>query len=157
MSFPAPHAPWELGDPCHSMYRRGEIQLPANRTSVEPWDRSTAAWRFGQSLGDEGMREYIGVYCGLVSMMDACAGRVLDALRLRGLDRNTLVIFTADHGDVQGGRGMYDKTSYAMYKETTRIPLIVSLPGKIGGGKIVATHAGSCDIAEHIGWHRDSA
>jgi arylsulfatase A-like enzyme len=118
-----PHAPWESGEPYYSLHPRPRIELPANRRAVEPADKSTAAWRFGQLLGDVGMREYVGVYYGLVAMMDWNVGRLLDSLRRLGLERDTRVIFGADHGDIQGGHGCYDKSTFSMYEETTRVPL----------------------------------
>src|SRR5581483_1729337 len=150
VSLPAPHAPWEVGEPQYSMYNRSEIPLPANRDFVEPMDRTTAAWRFGQLLGPDGMREYLGVYYGLISMVDWNIGRLLDALQRHGVERDTLVVFTADHGDMHGGHGMYDKTTFSMYEETTRVPLIWRWPGRIAAGKTVRTQAGSCDLSPTI-------
>jgi arylsulfatase A-like enzyme len=146
VSLPAPHAPWESGEPYYSRHPRSRIELPANRRAVEPADRATAAWRFGQLLGEEGMREYIGVYYGLVAMMDWNVGRLLDALRRLGLENDTLVVFSADHGDMQGGHGCYDKTTFSMYEETTRVPLALRWPGRIKAGTEVRTQAGSCDL-----------
>lgn len=150
VSFPAPHALWVINEPYYSLHRREDIRLPDNRRSVQDPDRETPAWRFGQLLGDKGMREYLGVYYGMVSMMDANLGRLLDELRDLGERDNTLVIFTSDHGDMQGGHGMYDKTSYSMYEETTRVPLMMRLPGRIPAGRTVTTQAGTCDISPTI-------
>ena len=150
VSFPAPHALWVINEPYYSLHKRSEIPLPANRHSVQDVDRRTSAWRFGQLLGDEGMREYLGVYYGMVSMMDANLGRILDELDRLGHERDTLVVFTADHGDMQGGHGMYDKTSYSMYEETTRVPLLLRCPGRVPAGKTIQTQAGICDISPTI-------
>ncbi len=150
VSLPAPHAPWEVGEPYYSLHPRARIALPPNRGSVEPADRSTAAWRFGRLLGEEGMREWLGVYYGLVAMVDWNVGRLLEALRQRGLERDTLVIFTADHGDMQGGHGCYDKTTFSMYEETTRVPLLVRWPGRTPARRQVRTQAGSCDLQPTI-------
>jgi arylsulfatase A-like enzyme len=146
VSLPAPHAPWEVGEPYYSLHPRDRIKLPENRHGAEPADSQTAALRFGRLLGEEGLREYLGVYYGLVAMVDWNVGRLLDALARRGLERDTLVVFTADHGDMQGGHGMYDKTSFSMYEETTRVPLVVRWPGRIPAGKVARTQAGSCDL-----------
>ena len=78
MSLPAPHALWVINEPYYSLHDRAQIPLPANRDSVQDVDRQTSPWRFGQLLGDDGMREYMGVYYGMVSMMDANFGRILD-------------------------------------------------------------------------------
>ena len=51
---------------------------------------------------------------------------------------------------MQGGHGCYDKTTFSMYEETTRVPLLLSWPGRIPAGKAVRTHAGSCDIRPTI-------
>ena len=150
VSFPAPHALWVINEPYYSLHQRQRIPLPANRGSVHEVDRSTPAWRFGQLLGADGMREYLGVYYGMVSMMDANLGRILDRLEQKGEADNTLVVFTADHGDMQGGHGMYDKTSYSMYEETTRVPLLLRYPGRVPAGRTVRTHAGTCDISATI-------
>ena len=150
ISFPAPHALWVINEPYYSLHQRSEISLPSNRHSVQEVDRKTSAWRFGQLLGDEGMREYVGVYYGMVSMMDANLGRILDELDRLGHARDTLVVFTADHGDMQGGHGMYDKTSYSMYEETTCVPLLVRFPGRVPAGETIQTQAGICDISPTI-------
>ena len=150
ISFPAPHALWVVNEPYYSLHKRSEIPLPANRHSVQDVDRNTSAWRFGQLLGDEGMREYLGVYYGMVSMMDANLGRILDELDRLGHQRDTLVIFTADHGDMQGGHGMYDKTSYSMYEETTRVPLLLRCPGHVPAARTIRTQAGTCDLSPTI-------
>ncbi len=150
VSLPVPHAPWEVGEPYYSLHPRSQIKLPANHHSIEPADRSTAAFRFGQLLGEDGMREYLGVYYGLVSMMDWNVGRILDALHRRGMDSNTLVIFTADHGDMQGGHGCYDRSTFSMYEETTRVPLLIRWPGHAPADKVIRTQAASCDISPTI-------
>ena len=122
VSLPAPHAPWAINDPYYSMYERARIPLPENRRFVEPVDRRTASWTLGQALGDEGLREYLGVYYGMCSMVDWNVGRLLDALKRLNLERNTLTIFVADHGDMQAGHSMYGKTNFSIYEETTPHP-----------------------------------
>ena len=150
VSFPAPHGPWVVSEPYYSLHRRAAIPLPANRHAVLDVERGRAAWRFGRLLGEEGLREYLGVYYGMVSMMDANLGRILDELRDLGEEDRTLVIFTSDHGDMQGGHGMYGKTTYSMYEETTRIPLLLRWPGRMPAGKAIETLAGTCDISPTI-------
>jgi arylsulfatase A-like enzyme len=146
VSMPAPHAPWIVNDPYYSMYDRARIELPDNRKFVEPVDRKTNSWILGTALGDEGLREYLGAYYGMCSMVDWNVGRLLDALARLKLENDTLVIFMADHGDMQAGHMMYGKLNYSMYEETTRIPLLMRLPGRMPAGKVVETQAGSCDI-----------
>lgn len=146
VSFPAPHAPWIVNEPYYSMYERSRIPLPENRKAVEEIDRETPSWQFGRLLGDEGFREYLGVYYGMVSMVDWNIGRVLSALARLKKEANTLVILAPDHGDMQGGHAMYGKMNFSFYEETTRIPLILRFPGNIAAGTTVRTQAGLCDL-----------
>lgn len=74
-------------------------------------------------------------YYRMVELVDREIGRVMEALRAAGLEDNTLVVFTADHGDCAGAHGFNQKTVF--YEESTRIPLIVAWKGK--------TPAGTCD------------
>lgn len=68
-------------------------------------------------------------YYQLIERSDQEIGKVLEALNASGLAENTLVIFTADHGDCTGAHSFAQKTVF--YDESARIPLILSYPGKI--------------------------
>jgi arylsulfatase A-like enzyme len=69
-------------------------------------------------------------------LVDAAMGRVLDALDGLGLAENTLVLYTADHGDMIAAQGgMFDK-GYLMVEETERIPLAVRWPGRVPAGAV---------------------
>jgi choline-sulfatase len=72
-------------------------------------------------------REYIWAYYRMIEMADRHIGAVLQALRETGQERNTLVVFTSDHGDCQGAHGWNQKTVF--YDESTRVPLIFCWPG----------------------------
>ena len=66
-------------------------------------------------------------HLGLVRLADDGIGRVLDALRASPAAGNTLTVFTVDHGDHLGQRGMYQKME--LYEPAIRIPLIIRAPG----------------------------
>lgn len=68
-------------------------------------------------------------YYQLIERSDQEIGKVLAALKASGHERDTLVIFTADHGDCTGAHGFAQKTVF--YDESARVPFIVSLPGKV--------------------------
>jgi arylsulfatase A-like enzyme len=79
-----------------------------------------------------GWQEIIGLSRDYTTMVDGQIGRLLDRLDELGLVEDTLVIFTSDHGDMQGNHGLQDK-GY-MYQEAHQVPLLVRLPGqKISG------------------------
>ena len=77
-------------------------------------------------------RQYLWAYYRLIEKADALVARVLAALHEAGQDENTVIFFTADHGDCQGAHGWNQKTVF--FDEATRVPLIVTLPGKTKAG-----------------------
>ncbi len=77
-------------------------------------------------------------YCRLTEMVDAKIGILLDALRDAGLEDNTLVVFTSDHGDMDSAHKMEHKS--VLYEETVRVPFIMSFKGVIPRGKVDDTH-----------------
>lgn len=62
-------------------------------------------------------------YCEMILSIDDSVGRVMQALRANGLEKNTLVIFTSDGGHLWGEHGLIDKR--CAYEESIRIPLLV--------------------------------
>lgn len=67
------------------------------------------------------------------SYIDAAVGRLLDLLEERGIEENTIVIYTADHGDALGSHGgMVDKAG-DMMEEVMHIPMVIRWPGVTGG------------------------
>jgi arylsulfatase A-like enzyme len=62
----------------------------------------------------------------LITGMDAAVGRIMATLEELGLDENTVVIFTSDHGALRGAHGLSGK--WIMYEESIRVPLIVRDP-----------------------------
>ncbi|MFQ6096180.1 MAG: sulfatase-like hydrolase/transferase [Armatimonadota bacterium] len=154
-SISDPHAYWVAPDPYYSMYDRETVPLGESGTgaSLHHCPRHYQAvmpHRLGMTIGDEGIREYVAVYYGMVSQVDWCFGKILDRLDALGLADNTLVVFTADHGDMQGGHGMVGKSLPACYEEIVRVPLIFRLPGVIPAGRVVRAHANSVDVMPTI-------
>ena len=81
---------------------------------------------------DEQLHESIRGYYGNVSQMDANVGRVFDTLRELGLEENTVVVYTSDHGEMAGAHRMW--TKHNMYEQSVRVPLIVRTPERAGAG-----------------------
>lgn len=77
-------------------------------------------------------------YCQLTEMVDKEIGTVLDALRESGLEENTLVVFTSDHGDMDSAHRLEHKAYF--YEESVGIPFIMSYPGVIPEGTIDDKH-----------------
>jgi choline-sulfatase len=77
-------------------------------------------------------------YCRLTEMVDKKIGIVLDALRDAGLEDNTLIVFTSDHGDMDSAHRMEHKS--VLYEESIRVPFIMSYKGRIQVGVVDNTH-----------------
>lgn len=78
-------------------------------------------------------RRYRSLYFRLVEKVDAEIGKVIDVIDRKDLWKNTVVIFTSDHGDGVGAHHWNQKS--ALYEEVVNVPLIVTLPGKKNAGK----------------------
>ncbi len=79
-------------------------------------------------------QEYRWAYRRYMEEVDAQIGILLDGLREAGLEENTIIIFTSDHGDHDGAHGLTMKRSF--YEESVNIPLIVCGPGVKNRGSV---------------------
>ena len=73
-------------------------------------------------------------YYGNISQMDADVGKVLDTLHDLGLDQNTIIVYTSDHGEMAGAHRMW--TKHNMYEQSVNVPLIIRLPGDQKAGTV---------------------
>lgn len=80
----------------------------------------------GKDLAEFKYQRYMRDYAKVVKSLDDNVGRVLDYLKEKGLDKNTLIVYTSDQGFYMGEHGWFDKRF--MYEESMRTPLVMSLP-----------------------------
>ncbi len=83
---------------------------------------------------EKAWRRYLDYYYYLTLDVDKLLGQTLDTLDKTGQTDNTIVIFTSDHGDMGGSHRLRSKGPCA-YMENTNVPLVISWPGRIPGGK----------------------
>lgn len=88
-------------------------------------------------------RKAIQAYYASISFADAQIGRILDSLERHGLDENTIVVFTSDHGYHMGEHGHYQKTT--LFENATRVPLVIAGPG-VARGEVAASMAEMVDF-----------
>ena len=81
---------------------------------------------------------YLHAYCRLTEMVDQEIGKVLDALESNDRFKNTMIVFTSDHGDGAAAHKWSAKLS--LYKESAMIPMIISYPGSIPANIINGNH-----------------
>ena len=138
VGYQAPHYPVQPAPEFEALYRGVTIQRRPNCREVDPYTRTfspPSPWppepcpdfqRYGNDLN-----EYLRLYYALVTQIDANVGRLLAALERLGLAENTVVVFTADHGDMQASHGLKNKS--LPQEESSGIPLIVRVPGGAAG------------------------
>jgi arylsulfatase A-like enzyme len=149
-SWSPPHAEWVCPDPYYSMYDPAGVPLPDNLDNCPPWYEENVGKKLGTMLEPEGIREYIRCYYGQVSYIDHFVGQILDKLEELGLAEKTLVIFTSDHGDMQGGHGIVGKSIAGFYENIARVPFLMRMPGKIEPGTVIDTRVSLVDMMPTI-------
>ena len=87
-------------------------------------------------------------YWGLVTRLDILIGRILDTLERLGLAEDTLVVYTSDHGDQIGERGLWWKHTF--YEESASVPLILRWPGHLPAGQRRAQVVNLIDVTATI-------
>jgi arylsulfatase A-like enzyme len=119
--------------------------LPGNHaaTAGEPEGLTTSDWRpfrayVRKHWTERDWRLHRYAYARLTERVDAQVGTILQALRESGLEQNTLVVFTSDHGDLDAAHKMEHKSM--PYEEAMRVPLILNWPGVVRAGAVDREH-----------------
>lgn len=132
VSMFGPHFPYSVPEPYDTMYNPDDVARPynfdeqfVNKPLIQEkeqlrWNTSHLTWRDWQKV--------IATYWGYCTYIDDQFRRILETLNSLGLTNNTMVIFTADHGDMLGNHRLFNK-GFNMYDETHHIPFIICKPG----------------------------
>ncbi len=132
LSYVKPHWPYLAPAPFHKLYRRKDIgpilRGPQDGTADEhPVVRAYREHDECVSFAREDVVRHVRpAYMGLIAQVDYHLGRVLDALESMGRLSDTLIVFTSDHGEFSGDRGLGEKE--LLYDEIVRVPMIVMDP-----------------------------
>ena len=102
----------------------------------------------GKDLDVWQYQRYMRDYLRCVQSVDDNVGRLMDYLRMKGLDSNTIVVYTSDQGFFLGEHGWYDKRF--MYEESFRTPLIVRWPGVTKGRGETRSMVQNLDMAQTL-------
>ncbi len=150
LSFYGPHLPVAPPKPWDEMYPIDAAPLPKNlRDDLKGKPARQRANRRCYKLPvwkDDQFRDYIRRYWGYCSYIDQQIGRVLDALDETGRAKDTIVLFTADHGDMVGAHGFVFKLGHCGYDELLRVPFLLRCPGLIKPGMTTDALASNVDI-----------
>jgi len=147
-SFPKPHSPYDPPEPYHRLYdprdlpaAHGDVSMLAGRNPQITRIRLTHGIdRFSPEM----IRLARAFFYGCVTFQDEMVGRLLDCLEEIGLRDNTIVIYTADHGDLLGDFGGFYKAN--MLNGSVRVPAIWSAPGVFRSGVSSSDLVGGQDI-----------
>ena len=145
VSFDRPHGPWSPSPEYADFYNPDHIPLPPeldeNQLSRMPGHIQKVVKTSGLSiarLGSAGMRKALAYYYALITHIDFEIGRVLSALRDAGLYDDTVVVFCADHGDMAGHKGLFDKYANRIYHDDIiHTPLLIKYPAQEPCGREV--------------------
>lgn len=127
VSLPDPHGPDTVRPPYDTMFNDQEYVPP--RTFNKP-DEGLPSWGTKQGGFDD-----MAPYYGMIKCIDDNVGKILTCLRENGLIDNTIIVFTADHGDLRGEHHRQNKG--VPYDGSARIPFVIYCPGTIPRGTAV--------------------
>ncbi|GAP88143.1 putative choline-sulfatase [Rosellinia necatrix] len=131
LSLTHPHDPYTIEEKYWDLYEGVDITLPKVKIPQEQQDAHSKRLLkvcdlWGQEFSEDQIKRARRAYYGAVSYVDDCIGRILTTLKQCRLDQNTIVVFSGDHGDMLGERGLWYKMSY--FESSVRVPLLVSDP-----------------------------
>ena len=138
-----PHTPFHPPQPWANKYPVERQTLPpvGDITTYPKWLQRHI--RSFQDLGPERLKAWRAGYRGNLDYVDTCVGEIYQTLERLNLVQNTVVIYTADHGEMDGDHGLYGK--FCLFDPSVRVPLVVSQPGRLPENKTSAA------LVEYIG------
>jgi choline-sulfatase len=132
VSFTNPHDPWEIRPEYWARYSSADLptvgKLPRSEADPHSLRLRAMAGIDDVGLSDDQVRRARHGYFAAISYVDELVGSVLGALESTGLRDETVVVFTADHGELLGERGLWYKMAF--FEPAARVPLIVHVPGQ---------------------------
>ena len=139
MSYQAPHYPEQPLPEYAELYKGKEIIRRPNCQDIDPYTPTNSPpspapfeqdpdyQKYGNNLD-----EYIRQYNAMCSQIDVNIGRLMACLEESGVADSTMIVFTSDHGDMQGSHGLKNKC--LPHEESSGVPLITYVPGLTGKG-----------------------
>jgi len=148
LSYSPPHDPWSRNNvpaAWYDKFRDVDFPLPPTwQDRPDPYmDRNTEPDRW-LTQWKQKLPDYMRVYYAMTANLDWNVGRILEALRELGLEDNTIVVFSADHGEQFGAHGRVFKLTF--YEESARVPLLIRWPGRVPAGRVSDACMASPDL-----------
>jgi choline-sulfatase len=137
-SFLKPHDPFMPAERFAKLFREENMKLPpswgkANPTKLPAEVRKAIAYNAPTpELSDpEQAKRHIALYYANLAQMDDCLGQVVDEITKLGLEKDTIICYFADHGEMLGDLGLWQK--FEFYEGSCGVPLLIRIPGAKGG------------------------
>lgn len=166
-SFPDPHPPYVVPSPWSEMYDPTALTVP--RLTPGEHEKNPPHHRLSQTskpdfsvyqepgghfvhgghshLHDpKDLARDMALYYGMMSFTDEHVGRITQHLKTTGLEENTLVVFTTDHGHFYGHHGLIAKGPFH-YEDMIKVPMLVKHKGKVPSGKESSSLQSLVDLA----------
>lgn len=144
ISYTQPHPPFVAPQEYWDRYSDDEIDMPRvppiPYEELDPFNQAKyiAQGQHLYDLNDQRVRDSRRAYYAMMSYIDDRIGDIVATLEATGLDENTIIVFTSDHGEMLGERGMWMKDCF--FEWSARVPLLISGPGiKPGRSDAVAS------------------
>ena len=132
VSYTHPHPPFDAPQDYWDLYEDVDIPMPTvGPISTDDMDPASLMLHYNQGrnkapVPEDCVRAARRAYFGMVTWIDAKIGALLATLEDAGLSEDTIVVFTSDHGEMLGERGMWFKM--CMFEWSVRVPLFISWP-----------------------------
>jgi arylsulfatase A-like enzyme len=130
LSYPDPHGPNTVRSPYDTMYNHHDFQVPHTNGKSEE-NLPTWAKKANKTISKNGMSKYFG----MVKCIDDNVGRIIELLEKENILKNTIVVFTSDHGDLCGEHGRDNKG--VPYEASAKIPFLLYYPAKVQANTVI--------------------
>ncbi|KAJ5884691.1 hypothetical protein N7495_009201 [Penicillium taxi] len=140
VSMTHPHDPYAMTKEFWDMYEDVDIPLPKNgkipQDQLDPHSQRILKCidLWGKEMPDDRIRAARRSYFAACTYVDTNIGKLLRVLKNTGLDENTIIVFTGDHGDMLGERGLWYKMSW--YENSARVPFLFHYPKKFAAKRV---------------------
>ncbi len=155
VSFPDPHHPYAAAEPYCDRYVPEELTLPETWQKRVDDDCGLNAIPHHihgfkhEKFNESGLRCILAQSYGMISHIDDCVGRLLNNLSEMDMDRNTIVVFLADHGEYLGAHHLLAKGNFP-FEQILRVPMIWRDPLDVRPGRTCSDLVSLLDVAPTI-------
>uniref|UniRef100_A0A7S3Q4M0 Sulfatase N-terminal domain-containing protein n=1 Tax=Chaetoceros debilis TaxID=122233 RepID=A0A7S3Q4M0_9STRA len=163
LSIPDPHGPNDNRNYYRDMFNDRHFEIPQTAKKNMKFNPAAPGWNYfdleevpldevdnfvTEYENKERWQKVMRQYYGMVKCIDDNLGKLMRAIKDEGIDDDTIIVFTSDHGDLLMEHGKVNKGK--PYETSAGIPFLVRFPGTIPAAKVIETAHSSVDFAPTI-------